>query len=307
MDYSINPSVLGKMTAIPGSICDYLFEASGDAIKVLLLIFGSGELKSTNEIASSLNMSENQVNDCIRYWISKGVFLAPEAEKKANINVKKPDSSSITTDEIISAKENDSDTSLLFSQAEELYRRPLKPAEARNLLYILEITALPVDVILMALDFSIRIGKSTARYILKVCEDWDDKNIITHEQAEVQIQKMMEKNDRERLVCGCFGIHNRALSVNEKKAIEKWFCEYGFSIKMVQYAYEKTIDNTGKLSFPYISKILSTWYKSKFTTPEEVDKGESPKKKNQKTSENEPSYDLDELSKRGLFIPEIPE
>ena len=72
---------------------------------------------------------------------------------------------------------------MLFEQSEQLYSRPLKPTERRTLLYIYEYCELPIDVILMVVDFCIRYNKSP-RQILSICEDWSDNDITTHEQAE---------------------------------------------------------------------------------------------------------------------------
>ena len=86
--------------------------------------------------------------------------------------------------------------------------------------------------------------------------------------------------------------------------IEKWFCEYSYSIPIIQKAYEKTVDAIGKLSFPYLNKILTSWYNEGIKTPEEAAEKDIKTPKTPPSVEKETSYNLNELSKRGLFIPE---
>ncbi|MEE1491695.1 MAG: DnaD domain protein, partial [Massilioclostridium sp.] len=74
-------------------------------------------------------------------------------------------------------------------------------------------------------------------------------------------------------------------------------------INMIRLAYERTIDSIGELSFPYINKILSEWHKHSIATPEQANSRDA--KPAPKQSDEAPSYDLDKLSKRGMFIPEV--
>ena len=62
---------------------------------------------------------------------------------------------------------------------------------------------------------------------------------------------------------------------------------------LIFYAYEKTVDNTGKLSFSYMNKILTSW-KDKGITTLAAAKSDS-EKKTAKKDKNEHSYDLDTL------------
>lgn len=73
---------------------------------------------------------------------------------------------------------------------------------------------------------------------------------------------------------------------------------------MIKLAFNKCIDSIGKLSFPYIGKILSTWYKNNIKTPEDIEKIDSKQKLLNKHQHKNTSYDLTELTKGGLFIPE---
>ena len=46
----------------------------------------------------------------------------------------------------------------------------------------------------------------------------------------------------------------------EKKYISAWTEELNISPELVSLAYDKTVENTGKLSFAYMNKILVSWH-----------------------------------------------
>lgn len=305
MNYQMNWKNYRGMTAIPTQALSHLREASGDSLRVLLLLFSETEPLTVEEISTRLSLSEGQIDDSLRYWHEKGILIEEKEEKAPAVSLVKPSASSITSEELTKAYEEDPQARLLFENSEALYGRPLKPLERRNLLYILQSTLLPVDVILMMIDFCVRMDKLTPRYLMTLSEDWADRNITSHELAEKQIQILTEKTERERLITGCFGIHNRRLTKKESDYIEKWFSSYSYSLPIIQIAYEKTVDTIGKLSFAYTNKILTSWHKEGVKTPEDIAKVETlPEKKKKTEPKREASYDLTELSKRGLFIPE---
>ena len=81
---------------------------------------------------------------------------------------------------------------------------------------------------------------------------------------------------------------------------EKEFCEswrlHGISPELIHFAYEKCIEKTAKLSFPYINKLLISWHRKGIKTPAEA----AAENKN-KAEEKSPSFDLDELERRMML------
>ncbi len=303
MEYEINPKKIHKLTVLPSEIKKYINEVSGESLKVLLMIFSEENNLSPYEIATKLDLNISQVEDAFRFWKSKEIINISE-KNNSSLSAKKPSASQISSEELKEAKKEDKYVNMLFKQSEQLYSRPLKPMERRTLLYIYEFYNLPIDVILMVIDFCIRYNKPP-RQILSICEKMSDNNIITHEQAEKEIQLLTEKYNIESQVRHCFGIYDRKLSVNEKSLINKWFVDYNFKINMIRLAFNRCIDSIGKLSFQYINKILLNWKKENIKTPEDLEKFENGKNKVSKSVSKNTSYNLDELlTKSGLFIPE---
>lgn len=305
MDYQLNLSEWSGMFALPNCAMSYVREASGTAVKTLLVILHSPARKPTpEEIASTLSISVDEAKDGIRYWMEKGILSPVKKSEQPVVKLVKPGANTITSKELAEQLADNENVRCLFENTETLYGRPLNTTERKTLLYIYQATLLPVDVILMVIEFCLRIDKPSMNYIMKVCESWSEQEINTHEKVEEQIRVQLEKTESQRLVMNCFGIH-RKLSKKESTFIEKWIHGYQFQINMIRLAYERTVDAIGEISFPYINEILTRWHKNNIKTPEEAIAYDSKSKTSSSTAESKPSYDLEELSKRGLFVPEL--
>ena len=76
---------------------------------------------------------------------------------------------------------------------------------------------------------------------------------------------------------------------------------------MIKLAYEKAVDNTGKLSFPYINKILLSWHENSINSVEKAQQSEKIRKQqeapiestiNPKDFEDLSTYTVPDLSKK---------
>ncbi|MEG2074777.1 MAG: DnaD domain protein, partial [Angelakisella sp.] len=99
----------------------------------------------------------------------------------------------------------------------------------------------------------------------------------------------------EGLIRSLFGINDRELSAKEKNYIATWFGDYGFDTDLIKLAYEKTVDNTGKVAFPYIHKILSQWHTNGIRTVEGAER-EMNAKQPRKGAEDA-SFDLRDIER----------
>ncbi len=300
MKYEINPKKMFNLTAIPFEIKEYINEFNGDYLKILFLIFSENKQLTAFEIATKLDINVSLVDDAIKYWKFKGILSFPK-EEKAVFEIEKPSAEHITTKELTQAKQENEVVDMLLSEAQALYKRPLKPIETRTMLYIFEYYSLPVDVILMVVDFCIRCNRSLKK-IVSMCENMHDNGITSHKQAEQYIKDSTKRYNIEKHIKNCFGIHNRMLSLNEKKYIYKWAFEYKFEINIIKIAYNKCVDSTGTMSFPYIEKILQNWKELGVKVPSDIEKLSKKKTKN---NSKKTSYNIKELlAANPLYIPQ---
>ena len=319
MPYCVNFKLYNSVFAVPKQLIDrYLPNVCSYYLKVLLyfLRYQDDAVSDVAKIANDLSLSKDDVKEAVDFWIRESVIISSEKECSPLSNEDsgcKTDSAGDVTVRIVSNRpptmssaemaeriENNNDLRFVLERAEGLFGRPLSTSEQRSIISIIEWMAMPSDVLLMLFEYCRSLDKINMRYIEKVASNWCDLDIMTHESAEKYIARVTLLNEQEKAVRSCCGVHDRNLSSNEKKYIEIWFDEYHFSIDMIRLAFEKTVDNIGKISFTYMHKILKQWFENKITNPElaESYKGKTSEKKNS-------SYDLDVLDRIGLEVPEL--
>lgn len=292
MTYKINFEQYKDNFVLPSSVVDDDIR-SLDIIylKVILLIFkNAGKNYSANLLSNLLNCDEDKIKEAISYWIERNVLVPQEVEElnhKAITFSKRPNLVMSTA-----AKPINGELAFLLECAESLIKRPITSTEHKTIVQIFEFLKLPADVILMAVDYCVSIDKFSANYLEKVCTNWANNNILTHETAEQYLNYLQESKKNENLVKKLFGIGNRTLVESEQKYISRWFGEYQYNIDIIKKAYEISIMKIAKLSFPYINKILANWFDAGYKTLADIQKGEA-KPENSIDS----SYDIDEIDK----------
>ena len=317
LNYKLNFENFSGVFAVPCDVADkYICEASGVYIKVLLIIIHSyNEKLSPEQISEKIKLSVQDVNEAISYWISKGLLLAKNNEKasfthnensQANqsrtsqIQIISPKPNKIALGEVSELLNNDKDLSFLLSQAEVIMGKLLNSTEKRNLIYLYEETRMPADVILMAVDLSVKKGKPNIKYITKMCESWADLGILSHEAADKHIKQLQEKDSNYNKIKSIFGIGNRNLTTREKTYIDAWFGEFDMSVDMIKNAYEICADKTGNMSFAYINTIIKNWKNDVIKDAKDIAMAQ--KKKTSKRINTEASFDINELEQKGISI-----
>ncbi len=300
MDYSINFNTYKNNFCLPELIIDDDFkDMDSDFLKVILLIFKNPDKSySVSLISSLLSMDDKKVEKALLYWIDKGVLLTSDKPKKAEVTVV---SESVSTTGV--NKTNDAELKFLIDNMENLLCRGLTSTDIKTITYIYEYYRMPVDVILMAIQYSVSKGKKDIRYIEKVCVNWVDNDINTHTKAEQHLNMLKRQKDNENKIIKLFGIKDRNLIPSEKKFIDEWFNTLNYDVDIIKIAFERTVEHTGKVAFAYINKILVSWHSNGYKTVADIDKYDG-KKQKKKSSQNT-SYDIDELDEFWNRIPSL--
>ena len=215
--------------------------------------------------------------------------------------IKPGKSNRLSAGEIASRINDSAEVAYLFQSAEQRFKRPLNHTEQRSLISMHDYVGLTVDVILMIIEYCQSIDRCNVRYIETIAADWADRGITTHAQAEEAIVELKERSSYEKQIKHKFGIE-RALIPRAKEFAFRWMGELGMSIDMVDIAYQRAVENTGKCSFAYINTIIESWGKKGITTPNQaMEEKESFKKKTKKKEKKkDTSYNLDDFDRIAL-------
>ncbi len=215
--------------------------------------------------------------------------------------IKPGKSNRLSAGEIASRINESAEIAYLFQSAEQRFKRPLNHTEQRSLISMHDYIGLSVDVILIIIEYCQSIDRCNVRYIETIAANWADRGITTHAQAEEAIVELKQRFSYEKQIKHKFGIE-RALIPKEKEFAFRWMGELGMSIDMVDIAFQRAVENTGKCSFAYINTIIESWSKKGITTPNQaMEEKESFKKKTKKKEKKKAtSYNLDDFDRIAL-------
>ncbi len=340
MSFTVNFGPWGTIFPVPTAVVDQHIKLCGATqLKVLLLVLRSGKPQvDVPDLCKQLNLSTADVHDALNYWVNCGILqqeepaqtqgiqadpFAPPAPEPAvsqapterppiSTTVQTPQGQRVTTissrrhltqQEIAVLAAQDPKVSVLVQEAQARLGKPLSPTETEALISLYQYGGMDIDLILMVIEYCKSIDKTSMRYVERTAYNWLDSGIDTHERAEAHIKELMERHSQEGQVRAAFGLGSRALTTSEKRYIHRWFHDFGFDIALIRLAYERTVDSTGSLSYPYLNKILANWHEKGITTPEQAcaemsvpparPKGRTPAATGQKKA----SYDLAEIER----------
>ena len=325
MEYQIDFGIWGSIFPVPTAVADrHLKFCSEQQLKVLLLALRDAPHPvDVQYIAKRLGLSPSQISDCLDYWQQAGLFStsassqdtpspavrqpAPSSPSSATISETVSNGeqkittvrvrSKMTPSQISEMCKNDSSIPWLLEELQQRLARPLSPAETETVAYLYSYFHLTPDYILMAVEYCKCIGKTSMRYIERLITGWVDQGIDTHDKAEAHILELSHRASNEGLIKSLFGIQDRELSKKEKDFIQCWFQDYGFDAELIKLAYDRTVDNTGKISFPYLNKILTQWHQQGIRTREQALAEMGSRTSPVSPGDDVPSYDLDAIEK----------
>lgn len=334
MGYKINLGNWNSIFAVPSVITDkYLKLATGNNLKVLLYFLRhAGENITADEISQASGVKKEEVCDAFLFWEQVGLFVETDGEfmltqkqmssdilrqeakpvqQKFTENAVNTSGTPISTislrkieleresrfnpKEIAEVVRGNSEVDYLFKECERLFGRPLKHNEQNSLMIIVEDAGLPVSCALMLVEYCSSIGKATPSYIKSIASDWISNGIDAIDRVEAEIKRLRAAYSIENEIKKLFEI-NTALSKEQKQFVEKWTSTYGFSLEMIDEAYQITLNRTGKLSFAYMNKVITGWAENGVKNKEQlVENGKRFKEK--VLAGVESSFDLDDLTR----------
>lgn len=259
---------------LPKEILKQVKTASAEELKILIYYFGEPECNAA-DAARELGITVADAEKAVAFWRGAGVFADAEGKPKKMAS----DTSAYrnySSEDISSALANYADYAMIKDIAEQaLAKGPLNKNDLSTLLYLYDYIRIPAPVICGIITDCCANDKASMQYIYKTAQSLHEQGINTYDRFEAYLVRRKEINSRIGKLRKLFGMGDRALTAKEKKLFDCWFGEWNMDLDLVELAYEKTVDNTGKLSTTYMNSILRRWYESGYQTAEEVNKGEA--------------------------------
>lgn len=310
MAYRVVVKCGGGAFFVPNEAAENLKLCTAAQLRTLLFTLSRGFAETTPDIvAAEFGISADDAKDLLDYWTNRGILecdgfspvpavsftaavVSVPAEKPA---LPKPPETKLTMKEVQRLKDEDPGISHVLSEAERILGKTFTSSDTETIVWLISYAGVPAEVLITVMAYCSGIGKNNLRYIQKVALEWLDSGIDTIEAAEERIHALNEAKSWEGEVKHALEIYGRSLVTKEKEYCESWRL-YSINPELIHFAYEKCIEKTAKLSFPYINKLLLSWHQKGFKTPAEAAAENKPKSEKEK-----PSFDLDELERRMML------
>ena len=301
------------MFGVPSIVADnFLKLATGGQIKVLLyLLRCSGKMCSAEDISSNTGVSPEEAEEAVLFWQqanvlspqTTGTVPAPvpslmeqpvtnrsEAAPAPKSTEHAPDHKvNLSGQEIAAIMKDSQDIRELFTIAENILGT-LKNSQMNSIIWMYDHLGLKKEVIITLISYCTSIEKTNTAYIEKIASVWAENDINTMAAAQDEIQRLSASRDYISGIMRAFEMTRRP-TTKQTELIQQWK-NAGFSVELLRYAYEKTVERIDKLNFDYINKILLSWRDSGFATVQDVKNAET-NYRNKKTASKSSMNDTD--------------
>ncbi|MBQ7542154.1 MAG: DnaD domain protein [Clostridia bacterium] len=325
MQIRVNPALQwGAVFSVPAAVADqYLKLASAEQLRALLWVLRhAAEQPTVEQAAKALRQSEQNMREYIAFWQQKEILLtdAPTVPaQRAPVEEAKPvkkelpelPESKPSADEILRRVLENPDLDFLFKEAQKKFGRTIGYDGQCTLLLMHDRYGLPIDVILILIQYCADVRKTAYGYIAAMGRTWGQEEIDTIEKAAEKIDELRRCGKLWSQLASTAGLTAPTPTPVQSEYLRVWSDELGYGIEMIALAYEEMSNHCRKLSFPYMNKVLHTWHSKGLKTPQEVaEDNRLFREKKQKEQEKEKdgdkppaSYDIDEMEHRLLYGP----
>lgn len=300
MDYTVHMGGFGQMFGVPNAVVDqYLKLSTPSQLKVLLyLLRHNGQQVEQSEISEALSVSEELVEEALLFWSQTDLFAPGEApaetQRQAETSRVHPaaepkgakrhagslatlsnaKSGELSPLEIAAALEKSEDLKTLFRLSEQQLGRPLRHIEQKALVWMHDYNNIGSDIILTVLLYCKSIDKPSVSYAESMITNWWNEGIQTLPQVNAAINEVEHRRSFTGHIQKAFEM-NRKPTPKQQEFIDLWQ-DRQIPMELITYAYEKTLESTDKLAFPYLNAVLMRWMDAGYRTRTDVDTKDKP-------------------------------
>ncbi len=307
--------------ALPSQAAD-LLDKAGCPTYLSVYIFALRQYEKGNRnisndwIAQALKISRIDVVNSFFFYSSQGLvkihnFTTADDDFDIefccavdNKNAAVPFKPSYKASEISRRLQENPKMAQMYKLVGQILGKTLSSADTELLYSFHDYYGLSVEVILVLIEYYAGKGKCSMKYIEKEAGKWVSAGIDSIDKAKAYIVKREEFLSFTARVRTALGIQERRLTTRELGYIHAWQSEMNMPIEMIQAAFERTVNQTGKLSFAYMNKILESWAKENIRTVKDIGKNTAA----QKTVPGKKSrYDFEALQRQALEAVNAPD
>lgn len=156
-------------------------------------------------------------------------------------------------------------------EAQKAMGKMFNNGEIAKLVGIVDQLGFEEEAVLAILSYCVKLGKKSVSYAEKIAVSFHDEDIFTAQDVHAQIDYLERRNSAVEKVRALFGFGGRALSATEKKLFETWTQTYGFTMDVIELAYDITVDAIQTPAPKYTDKILKKWHENGLKSIAEIE------------------------------------
>lgn len=257
-------------------INEYLTQAPGDYVKVYLfaLMYADFDMHMNNEtIAKHLGMDDEDVLKAWTYWEKMGI-VRKHYEKPGDkfryqvefLNLKelaygkkqKSQKSGAKVPDRLKSLMDDDSIKDMYSEIERITGRLFDGKEPAEILsWITDYNANP-EMIVYAYSYCVKKkNHSNHKYVAAIVKEWANQGLKSIDQIEDYLEETDNRHYLYKRVLRALGFLRNATE-EEKRIMDTWFDQMGFSIDRVLDACKKTTGISNP-NINYINSVLKAW------------------------------------------------
>lgn len=228
---------------------------------------------SLENVARTLNMSEEEVIKAYEYWEEQGLVQLLRVNPLQVTYI--PLKNVITANKLYKP-----DKYTEFNQqANDIFagKRSISKHEYQEYYDFLERYHVEQEALLMIMKYCVETKNSAVgyNYILTVAKNWAYEGITTAIQVDERLQKLEEKSPELAEIFVALNI-KRAPYVEERALVNKWINELSFPIETILYIC-KSSKRKSRLNMEKLDEIISKYYEMKLFSEQEISSYEKSK------------------------------
>ena len=271
-------SLLFSSTEIPDVFfTEYLPETNGNFIKVyfymLFLSKYNKEIK-INDLSKTLALDFPVVQDAIKYWEGKGVFVkTPDGYTLANIQeleLLKLYTPKVTSspEDVKKSAQNQYRAKAIEQINNQFFQGVMSPSWYNDIDLWFNKYGFDEQVMLALFNYAYDKRALHRNYIQATADAWSKNNIKTFNDLDSYFEKQEKRISTSSKIAKKLNLY-RKLTSYEEEDIVKWTENYGYDMDIIEIALKKASSNN-KVRFDYIDTLLTDWHSKELHTSNEV-------------------------------------
>ncbi len=244
-------------------------EASKEELRALLaLIELQGEIDGVEELSEAAKISPARCKAALAFWEESGVISLddgnPDIIEEFEERLTQGEIDEVPATKVAESIRDESLASMINECAMFMKQPCLSNTDIKNITALHTQYSLSPDYIAtLAANLAGR-GELTTRRLCNEAIRLSSKGCDNSEALDAYLKNLEESSGAEWEFRRILGIYGRNLSTSERRYFKKWSEEFGYSVGVVNEAYDIAVLNTktGRGDLRYMDSILTSWHEA---------------------------------------------